>query len=59
MSWHKGKKKWCASIGYQGKQIYLGAYDNLDDAIKARKKAENEYFKEYSYNNSQKGLTNG
>lgn len=33
--------------------IYLGGFINKDDAIKARKEAEEKYFGEYSYDNSQ------
>ena len=35
------------------KKINLGAFDNKDDAIKARKEAEKKYFGEWSYDNSQ------
>lgn len=45
--------KWTAQIGCDGKTIYLGCYDNFDDAVKARKEAEDKYFGEYSYDNSQ------
>lgn len=31
-------------ISYKGKQIYLGIYYNLEDAIKARKEAEWKYY---------------
>lgn len=45
--------KWCATIKVLGKNIRLGRFDNFDDAVAARKKAEEEYFGEWSYNNSQ------
>lgn len=48
----KLKGKWCAQITAQNKVIYLGTYLNKDDAINARKKAEEEYFGEYSFKNS-------
>lgn len=45
--------KWTAQINYEGKTITLGRYDNFDDAVQARKQAEEKYFGEYSYDNSQ------
>jgi hypothetical protein len=42
VSWHKGIKKWCAKIRYKRKQIHLGSYDDINDAIAARKKAEQD-----------------
>lgn len=41
----KKNGKWRASIRFKGKNIYLGEYRNIKDAIKARKKAEEKYFK--------------
>lgn len=46
--------KWIARIGYKNKTYYLGCYKNKEDAIKARKDAEEKYYKKYSYNNSMK-----
>lgn len=34
--------KWAASIQYQKKNYYLGSYDRLEDAVAARKQAENQ-----------------
>ena len=42
--WHKDKKKWCAQISHNGKVIYLGYYENKDDARDARIEGEKEYF---------------
>lgn len=36
--------KWRASLKFQGKDHYLGEYQNMEDAIKARKRAEELYF---------------
>lgn len=42
--WHKGNKRWVALIGLNNKQIDLGSFVNKEDAIRARKEAENKYF---------------
>lgn len=47
--WHKKFKKWESIINYNNKQIYLGLYDNFDDAVKTRKEAEIRYFGDYRY----------
>lgn len=49
--------KWMAYITLNKKFKNLGYYDSLEDAIEARKKAEQEYFKEYGYDESQKNVT--
>lgn len=49
---HKKTGRYEAYITVDYKRIYLGIYDNLEDAIAARKEAEEKYFGEYSYNNS-------
>lgn len=53
VSWYKKSKKWEAYIQVQNKKIYLGLFDSFDDAVTARKQAEEKYFGEYSYDNSQ------
>ena len=54
VSWNKRYEKWEAHIGINNKKIYLGRYSIIEDAIKARKEAEEKYFGEYSYENSMK-----
>jgi hypothetical protein len=44
------KGKWIAYIFFNYKSIYLGTYDNKLDAVKARKEAEDIYFKPLFYN---------
>ena len=41
----KRTKSWTASIQLSGKSIYLGYFKDKQDAINARKEAEEEYFK--------------
>ena len=53
VSWNKRKNKWESYIGVNGKRIKLGYFDSFDDAVAARKQAEEKYFGEYSYDNSQ------
>jgi hypothetical protein len=50
--WDKKVNKWIASIGLNKKYIVLGSFSDFEDAIKARKEAEEKYFGEYSYDNS-------
>lgn len=38
----KRDKRWRASICFKGTRCYLGLYENFDDAVAARKKAESE-----------------
>lgn len=45
--WHSNKKKWAASLSFQGRRYYLGLYDNVEDAALARKKAEEKYYKPF------------
>lgn len=52
VSWHKMSGKWRARITVDRKEIYLGLYDNYEDAVNARKIAEEKYFQDYSTINS-------
>lgn len=52
VSWHKGIQKWRARINVSGKEVNLGYFEEFEDAVKARKEAEDKYFGEYSYDNS-------
>lgn len=49
--WHKKAKKWMVYITANEKQIYLGLFEEKQEAIVARKRAEVKYFKEFRYNN--------
>lgn len=48
VSFCKRYGKWMARIKVNYKSITLGYYENINDAIEARKKAEIEYFGEFS-----------
>jgi hypothetical protein len=48
VSWYKHMRKWYAEIKYYGKKIRLGSYDNKEDAIAARLKAEKQYYGEFA-----------
>jgi hypothetical protein len=45
--WHKASKKWMARITVDYKDIYLGVFENIEDAIKSRREAEAKYFGEF------------
>ena len=47
--WNKDKNKWNVKIGYKNKNINVGYYKDINDAIKARQEAEEKYFGEFSY----------
>lgn len=42
--WDKKQKKYIAHIGVNHKSVYLGFFQNLIDAAKARKQAESKYW---------------
>ena len=50
--WNKKYNKWMSYICAYGKRKTLGYFEDINEAIKARKEAEDEYFGEYSYDNS-------
>jgi hypothetical protein len=41
--WDKSRGKWIVQIGVNGKTKTIGRYDNINDAIKARKEADKLY----------------
>ena len=45
--WREKDNKWGAYICVNYKSIYLGLYDDKEEAIKVRKEAEMKYFGEY------------
>ena len=45
--WSKGSQKWIAQIGFKGKTYHLGSFSRIEDAVEARKKAENRIYGEF------------
>ena len=43
VSWHKATQKWIACITLSKKQIHIGIFHSLEEAIAARKAAEPQY----------------
>lgn len=44
VTWHKSKRRWCADIRIgNGQRKHLGAFENFEDAVAARKAAEQHY----------------
>ena len=44
VDWWASKGRWRATICFKGKRHYLGSYACFEDAVKARKRAEEELF---------------
>ena len=44
VSWHKQRSKWRAQIKHNQKQIHLGSFASLEEAIAARRAAEKLYW---------------
>lgn len=42
VDWRAGKQLWRAAICFKGKRYYLGCYHTFEEAVKARKRAEEE-----------------
>lgn len=40
VTWNKAVKKWQSSLSHKKKRIHLGYFEDINDAIKARKRAE-------------------
>ncbi len=44
--WHNQRNKWCARIKVGKKNLHLGLFININDAIQAREEAELKYYKQ-------------
>lgn len=49
VSWDKRRNKWEVSIKINQKKMYLGRFDNFNDAVNKRKETEMIYFGEFAY----------
>lgn len=43
VSYSEGRGKWCSSIRVSGCDVYLGRFDDFNEAVEARRKAEEKY----------------
>lgn len=43
VNWNSANNRWQVLIGHEGKSIYIGIFECLNDAINARKLAETKY----------------
>lgn len=50
--YNKERNKWIAEIISEKKKVCLGLFENKQEAIKARRDAEEQYFMDWSYKNS-------
>ena len=48
--WHKNRNKWTAYITINKKQMHLGLFNTIEEAIQSRLEAEKKYFGEFSNN---------
>lgn len=49
--WDRSRLKWAAHIYFKGKCYQLGRFDDINDAIEARRKKEEELFGPYKRGN--------
>lgn len=54
VGWDKKRGRWYARLQINGKYIWKGFFANINDAIYARQKLEEEEYGEYAYASSQK-----
>lgn len=47
VNYYKNYGKWRAAIGINGSKLVLGFFDNMEEAVKARKEAEIKYYEKF------------
>ena len=50
VDWEKRRSRWLARIESKGKQIFIGRYKNIKDAIRATHKARAKYHGDFAFN---------
>lgn len=55
VNWYEPYQQWRVRIVVNKKDINLGYFDDFEQAVNVRKRAEEKYFGQYSYDNSMKG----
>ena len=50
----KQGNRWISTINVNKKELHLGSFVDFNEAVKVRKNAEQEYYQEYSFDNSMK-----
>lgn len=58
VTWDNDRQKWSASIGINNKNIYLGRFDTFEQAISARRRAEEDYQSVYALRAKTRALKN-
>ena len=58
VEWWTSKGRWRAAICFKGRRYYLGSYNRFEDAVKARKRAEedmhDQFLREFAQQTAQK-----
>lgn len=54
VTYRKRDNIWEVTININNKRVYIGRYDNFEEAVNKRKWAEDVYYGEYSYRSSQR-----
>ena len=61
VDWRASKGTWRASICFKGRRYYLGSYGRFEDAVKARKMAEEElhggFLREFAAETAEKAVS--
>lgn len=46
--WHKKHQKWCATVQYKRKRLWLGLFEDIDRAVNAYEKAAEKLFGDFA-----------
>ena len=53
ISWNKKDNRWVVQLTCNGTHHYIGSFIDFDEAAQARYDAEDKYFGEFAYKNSE------